>query len=214
MEDATEVKKLKGTTTVGLICSDGIVMAADKRASMGYFIANKDTQKIFEIDAHIGMTVAGAVGDAQALVRLMQAEAQLYKLDKGKPMPVKAATTLLANLLNQYKFMPFYVQLLVGGVDGESRIYNLDPVGGVTEEKFVSTGSGSLTAYGYLEEMYRENKPVKDNLRVAARAVAIAMRRDAGTGDGIDLVSITKDGFRRYGKEEVRKLLEAKEKAE
>jgi len=214
MEDAREVKKLKGTTTVGLICSDGIVFAADKRATMGYFIANKDTQKIFEIDRHLGMSVAGAVGDAQALVRLMQAEAQLYKLDKGKPMPVKAATTLLANLMNQYKFMPFYVQLLVGGVDGEARIYNLDPVGGVTEEKFVSTGSGSLTAYGYLEDTYKEGKPVKDNLRVAAKAVSIAIRRDAGTGDGVDLVSITADGFRRYGKEEVKKLLEGKEKAE
>lgn len=214
MEDAREVKKLKGTTTVGLICSDGIVFAADKRATMGYFIANKDTQKIFEIDSHLGMTVAGAVGDAQALVRLMQAEAQLYKLDKGKPMPVKAASTLLANLMNQYKFMPFYVQLLVGGVDGESRIYNLDPVGGVTEEKFVSTGSGSLTAYGYLEDTFREGKPVKDNLRVAAKAIQIAIRRDAGTGDAIDLVSITKDGFRRYTKDDVKKLLEAKEKAE
>ena len=214
MEDAREVKKLKGTTTVGLICSDGVVFAADKRATMGYFIANKDTQKIFEIDAHLGMTVAGAVGDAQALVRLMQAEAQLYKLDKGKPMPVKAATTLLANLMNQYKFMPFYVQLLVGGVDAESRIYNLDPVGGVTEEKFVSTGSGSLTAYGYLEDSFKENKPVKDNLRVAAKAIQIAIRRDAGTGDAIDLVSITKDGFRRYTKEDVKKLLEAREKPE
>ncbi len=214
MEDAREVKKLKGTTTVGLICSDGIVFAADKRATMGYFIANKDTQKVFEIDSHLGMTVAGAVGDAQALVRLMQAEAQLYKLDKGKPMPVKAATTLLANLLNQYKFAPFYVQLLVGGLDGAPSIYNLDPVGGVTEEKFVSTGSGSLTAYGYLEDSFRDNKPVKDNLRVAAKAIQIAIRRDAGTGDAIDLVSITKDGFRRYTKEDVKKLLEAREKPE
>jgi len=212
MEDAKEVKKLKGTTTVGLICSDGIVMAADKRATMGYFIANKDTQKIFEIDTHMGMTVAGSVGDAQALVRLMQAEARLYRLDKGKPMPVKAATTLLANLLNNYKFMPFYVQLLVGGVDGEGRIYNLDPVGGVTEEKFVSTGSGSLTAYGYLEDSYREERPIRENLRIAARAISIAIRRDAGTGDAIDLVSIGKDGFKRYSKEEVKKLLEAKEK--
>ena len=212
MEDGEKIKKMKGTTTVGLICSDGIVMAADKRATMGYFIANKDTTKIFEIDSHLGMTVAGSVGDAQALVRLMQAEAKLYRLDKGKPMPVKAATTLLANLLNNYKFMPFYVQLLVGGLDAEARIYNLDPVGGVTDEKFVSTGSGSLTAYGYLEDSYRDEKPIRENLRVAARAISIAIRRDAGTGDAIDLVSIGKEGFRRYSKEEVKKLLEAKEK--
>ncbi len=212
MEEAEKLKKLKGTTTVGLICSDGIVMAADKRATMNYFIANKDVQKIFEIDTHLGMTIAGAVGDAQALVRLLQAEAQLYKLDKGRPMPVKAATTLFANLLNQYKFAPFFVQLLVGGVDTAPRVYNLDPFGGVTEEKFVSTGSGSLTAYGYLEEAYKEERPIRENLRVAAKAISIAIRRDAGTGDAIDLVSIGKDGFRRYSKDEVKRLLEAKEK--
>ena len=210
MEDVRQLKRLKGTTTVGLVCSDGVVLAADKRATMGYFIANKDVPKIFEIDRHLGMTVAGAVGDAQTLVRLMQAEARLYRLDKNKPMPVKAATTLLANVMNQYKLFPFFVQILVAGIDEKPGIYNLDPVGGMTEERFVSTGSGSLTAYGYLEEMYREDRPAKENLKTAAKAVQIAIRRDAGTGDGIDLVSITSEGFRRYSKDEVKKLLEAK----
>lgn len=207
-----KIKKLKGTTTVGLVCSDGVVFAADNRATMGYFIANREVQKIFEIDKHLAMTVAGGVGDAQMLVRLLQAEATLYRLDKNKPMPVKAATTLLANLMNQYKLFPFYVQLLIGGIDEKPRIYNLDPVGGVTEERFVSTGSGSLTAYGYLEEHYKENKPIKENLRIAAKAISIAIRRDAGTGDGVDLVSISKTGIKRYTKEEVKELLEEEEK--
>ena len=211
MDEEGQVKKLKGTTTVGIVCSDGVVLAADKRATMGYFIANKETQKVFPIDKHMGMTVAGGVGDAQMLVRLLQAESNLYRLDKRKPMPVKAATTLLANLLNQYKYFPFYVQLLVGGIDEKPRVYNLDAVGGVTEEKFVSTGSGSLTAYGYLEDHYRDNRPVKENLRIAAKAISIAIRRDAGTGEGVDLVAITKAGFKRYTKDEVSDLLEEKE---
>ena len=212
MDEGENVKKMKGTTTVGIVCSDGVVFAADKRATMGYFIANKETQKVFEIDKHLGMTVAGGVGDAQMLVRLIQAEAKLYQLDKNKPMPVKAATTLLANLMNQYKYYPFFVQLLIGGVDEKARVYNLDAVGGVTEEKFVSTGSGSLTAYGYLEDHFRENRPIKENLRTAAKAISIAIRRDAGTGEGVDLVSISKAGFKRYTKEEVKELLEEKEK--
>jgi proteasome beta subunit len=207
-----KMKKLKGTTTVGIVCSDGIVFAADKRATMGYFIANKEVPKIFEIDKHLAMAVAGGVGDAQMLVRFLQAEATLYRLDKNKPMPVKAASTLLANLMNQYKFFPFYVQLLVGGIDDKPRIYNLDPVGGVTEERFVSTGSGSLTAYGYLEDHYKENRPIKENLRIAAKAVSIAIRRDAGTGDGIDLVSISKAGIKRYTKAEVKELIEEEKK--
>ncbi|MDD5318184.1 MAG: archaeal proteasome endopeptidase complex subunit beta [Candidatus ainarchaeum sp.] len=210
--EAEKVKKMKGTTTVGIVCSDGVVFAADRRATMGYFIANKETQKIFEIDRHLAMTVAGGVGDAQMLARLLQAESNLYRLDKKKPIPVVAATTLLANILNQYRFAPFYVQLLVGGVDDKPRIYNLDAVGGVTDEKFVSTGSGSLTAYGYLEDHFREGRPVKENLRVAAKAVSIAIKRDAGTGEGVDLVAVTKAGFKRYAKDEVQEILEEKGK--
>jgi len=209
MQDSNDVKKFKGTTTVGLVCSDGVVVAADKRATMGYFIANRDVQKVFPIDEHLALTVAGGVGDAQALVRVMQAQVKLYKLENNKKMSVGAAATLLANILHQYKFFPFYVQMLVAGIDGEPRIFNLDPLGGTTEEKFVSTGSGSLTAYGYLENAYEDGMNVKDGLKVAARAVATAMKRDCASGDGIDLVSITKSGVKTLGKSEVKKLLES-----
>ena len=205
-----EAKTLKGTTTVGLVCSDGIILASDKRATMGYFIANREVDKIFQIDDVLGVTVAGGVGDAQSLVRYLKFEAQLYKMNYGKPMSVTAATTLLSNILSQYKFAPFLVQILVGGFDDKPRIFNLDPVGGVTEEKFVSTGSGSPVAYGLMEDSFKEDKPIKDNLKIALRALAVAMKRDAGTGDGIDLVTITPDEFKRYDKETVKKLLEAK----
>ncbi|QLJ52942.1 MAG: Proteasome subunit beta, archaeal [Candidatus Fermentimicrarchaeum limneticum] len=205
-----EAKTLKGTTTVGLVCSDGVLLAADKRATMGYFIANREVEKIFQIDDVLALTVAGSVGDAQTLVRYMKYEAQLYKMNYGKPMSVSAATTLLSNILAQYKFAPFYVQILVGGFDGKPRIFNLDPVGGVTEEKFVSTGSGSPVAYGLLEDAFRDDKSIKDNLKIALRALSAAMKRDVGTGDGIDLVSITPEEFKRYDKDTIKKLLETK----
>ena len=197
-----------GTTTVGLVCSDGIVMASDRRATMGYFIANKDIHKIYQIDDYRSMTIAGGVGDAQALVRLMQAEANLYKLKHGKNISVKAAASLLSNILHNYKFYPFYVQLLIGGFGDKSEVYALDALGGLTEEKDVSTGSGSPVAYGVLEEMYKEGGAVKDNLRTAARAIAAAMKRDAATGESVDLVSVTKGGFKRYEKAEIEKMLQ------
>lgn len=203
---------MKGTTTVGLVCSDGVVFAADKRASMGYFIANKDTQKIFQIDEHIAMTVAGMVADAQALARIMKAEVQLYRLQYGKPISVKAASSMLANLMYQYKVFPFYVQILIGGRDDKGSIFNLDPVGGVTEECFVSTGSGSPMVYGLLEDQFKKNRPAKENLKLALRCIATAMRRDCASGDGIDLVSITPNGFKQYSDEEIKKLMEEKEK--
>lgn len=198
----------KGTTTVGLVGGDGVVLAADMRASMGFFIANKQAKKIHKIDEHIGMTIAGSVGDAQALVRWMQAELRLYKLQNNEPMPVKAAATLLSNILFQQKFFPFLVQLLLSGVDAKGpSIYNLDPIGGVTTEKFTSTGSGSPVAYGVLESHYKEGMKVDELLPLAAKAINIAMKRDAATGDGINLVSITSKGYRQYSKEEIESLL-------
>ena len=205
-----ELKKLQtGTTTVGVVCSDGVILASDKRATMGYFIANKDIQKVYQIDDHLGMTIAGGVGDAQALIRLMQAESSLYKFKHGKPIAVKSAASLLSNLLHNYRFYPFYVQLIIGGYDGEkAEIYSLDAAGGMTNEKYVSTGSGSPIAYGLLEELYKDNGSVKDNLRAAGKAIAAAMKRDAATGESVDLVTVTKAGFRRFERSEVEKLLQ------
>ncbi|MFH1448260.1 MAG: archaeal proteasome endopeptidase complex subunit beta [Candidatus Micrarchaeota archaeon] len=199
---------LKGTTTVGLVCSDGVVFAADKRATMGYFIANREVNKISKIDDAMAMTIAGSVADAQALTRIIRAEIQLYKLRSGKPMSVTSAASILSNLMFQYKVFPFYVQLLVGGVDDSPKIFNLDPIGGVTEETVVSTGSGSPIAYGLLEDEYVPNKPVKDNLKLGLRAVGVAMKRDCASGDGVDLVTITKTSVRKHKKEEIKKLLD------
>ncbi len=202
-----KIKNLStGTTTVGLVCSDGIIMASDRRASMGYFIASRDVQKVFQVDDKISMTVAGSVADAQTLIRIMKAETKLYKLKYGKAMTVKGAATLLANLMYQYKYFPFYVQLLIGGTEDEPAIYSLDPLGGMTGEKYCSTGSGSPVAYGVLEEMYVKDGTVKDNLKIAVKAVAAAMKRDCATGESVDLVAITKTGFKRFEKEEVAKL--------
>ena len=203
-----ELKKLQtGTTTVGVVCSDGVILASDKRATMGYFIANKDIQKVYQIDDHLGMTIAGGVGDAQALIRLMQAEANLYRFKHGKNITVKAAANLLSNVLHNYKFYPFYVQLVIAGTEEQPSVYSLDALGGLSEEKYVSTGSGSPVAYGLLEELYKDGGSIKDNARAAAKAVAAAMKRDAATGERVDLVTITKAGFKRYDRADVDKLL-------
>ena len=104
-----------GTTTVGMVCTDGVVLASDKRATMGHFIASKDVTKIFEVGDGLAMTIAGSVGDAQALVRMLKAEGQLFKLKYGKAMTAKNASTLLANIMFQYKYFPYYVQLIIAG---------------------------------------------------------------------------------------------------
>jgi proteasome beta subunit len=208
MDNQKEAKQT-GTTTVGLVCKDGVVLASDRRATMGYLIASKDIDKVYALTDSIAMTIAGGVGDAQTLVRWMTAELKLYGLKHEKPATVEAAATLLANILTQYKFYPFFVQLLIGGMDERPRLFSVDMLGGVTEEKLTSTGSGSPIAYGVLEELYREDKDVHTNLAIAAKAVSAAMKRDAASGERVDLTMITKAGFKRLTKEEVYKLLNA-----
>ena len=185
-----------GTTTVGLKCKDGVILASESRATMGNLIANKETPKIFSIQDHIGITTAGSVADAQKLVRMLQVETNLYQIERDHPIKVDAAVSLLANILHGNKYFPFWVQLLIGGFDSEPRLYSLDAVGSALEEKVVATGSGSPFAYGLLEAQYSEDKTIEEMLPVAARAIKSALERDAYSGNSIRLVVITKDGYR------------------
>ncbi len=203
---AADAKKT-GTTTVGLVCKDGVVLASDRRATMGYFIASKDIDKIYPIADNIAMTIAGSVGDAQTLIRWMKAELKLYELKHGTKPTVEAAATLLANILSQYKFFPFFVQLLVGGIDKKPRLFSVDMLGGITEENMTATGSGSPIAYGVLEELFEEKNTISNNLLIAAKSVHAAIKRDAGSGERIDLVTVTSKGFERIEKSEVEKIL-------
>lgn len=206
--DETEKLK-KGTTTLALVCKDGVVMAAEKRATMGTHIAHKITKKLFKIDDNLGLSVAGLVGDAQLLARWLSAEAALYKMKRGIPMTVKSASTLMANILSGSRYFPYWVQLLVAGVDQEgSHIFSLDPAGGNIEDKYVSTGSGLPYVYGVLEDHYKEELSTNEGIDLAVRALTIAMRRDAASGDGASIVVITKKGYKEVPEDEIQKRKE------
>lgn len=203
---------LKGTTTVGIVCSDGVVIGADTRATMGYFIASPDVRKVYKIDNTIAMTIAGDVGDAQELVRMMKAQNEIYKMNENRSMTPKSAASLLSIILQNNKMMPYYVQLIVAGVDGdEPQIYNIDALGGYTEEtKFTVTGSGTQVAIGYLEDSYRKGMTTKEAIKNAAKALTIAARRNAGTGDGMIVAAITKSGYTEYAGQALEKVITAK----
>ena len=198
---ANQIKK--GTTTCALTCSDGVVLAADTRASAGMFIADKHVMKIQNVDKHLGMTIAGGVADAQNLVDTMRYNANLYRINNKRIIPVKSAARLCSNILFNQRYFPYYVQIIMAGYEGKGtgQIYNIDLFGSLTEEKFISTGSGSPVAYGYLENEFKENMSVDEAYIVALQAIAAAIRRNAGTGDGINVVIIDKNGYRELSKE-------------
>lgn len=199
---------LKGTTTIAVVCKEGIVLATDTRVTMGYFIAHRHGKKVYKIDDHLAMTIAGVVADAQNVVEILKANASLFLLDKSRRMPVSAAARLAANILFESRGFPLILQALIGGVDDSgAHIFSIDPFGSVTEENCVSTGSGSPVAYGVLEDGYRKNMNVKDGISLVVRAVTAAMKRNAGTGDSFDVVTLTtKEGYRELTGEEKKTL--------
>jgi proteasome beta subunit len=198
---AEQIKK--GTTTCALTCADGVVLAADTRASAGFFIADKHVMKIQKIDRHLGLTIAGGVADAQNLVDIMRYNANIYRISNRKLMPIHSAARLCSNILFNQRYYPFFVQLIMAGFNEQERsqIYNIDLFGSMTTESFISTGSGSPVAYGYLESEFSENMKVDEAYKIALNAIAAAIRRNAGTGDGINVVIIDKDGYRELSRE-------------
>ncbi|MFX0199713.1 MAG: archaeal proteasome endopeptidase complex subunit beta [Candidatus Hodarchaeota archaeon] len=206
--DNRVIKALKGTTTVGVVCKDGVVLATDRRATAGYFVASKRAQKIFSLDQHIAATIAGRVADAQTIMDYARAEISLYRLQEGIPIRIHSAARMVANILFNARYFPYLLQSIVAGVDDLGpKMFNLDPIGSLTEEAYLSTGSGSPIAYGILENNYKEEILLKEGLPLAVASVWAAIARDAGTGNGVNAVTITaEEGVRELTEEEIAKI--------
>jgi proteasome beta subunit len=197
-EEKPEIRKT-GTTTIGMICKDGVVLAAEKKSTMGYLVASKESEKIIPVDEHIAITTAGAEGDAQTLARYMKAELKIFSIQNQRKISVSAASTLLANILQGNRYYPFLVQIIIAGYDDSGpSIFTMDPIGGTEQEKkFFSTGSGSPFALGVLEDQYRDGMSTEEGSKLAVRAIKAAIERDiASGGKAIDVAVITKDGIK------------------
>lgn len=204
-----DLRVLRGTTTVGIVCPDGVVFSTDTRAiAGGYFIAHKRVKKIVKVDDHLAMTIAGVVADAQNVVDIIRYYANMYKLENKSPMPVRSAARLASNIFFSSRFYPYIADVLVGGYDAYGpSVYNIDLFGSLTEEKYVSTGSGSPIAYGILESEFKEGMNLSDAVALAVKAVTAAMKRNAGTGDSFDVAVVRKDGFKELSQEEKEEVL-------
>jgi len=208
LSNNVEEKILHGTTTVGIKATDGVVLCADMRASAGYFIANNNTMKIQRIDDHVGMTMAGGVADAQNITDILKYHSNLHRISKNEPIPIKSLVRLTSLIFHQNRGYPFIADILVGGYDKNGpTLYNIDMFGSVEEKTYVTTGSGSPVAYGLLEEEYRDDLNVQDAKLLALRAVKAAITRNIGTGDGINVSIIDKDGFRLLTKEQKKAII-------
>lgn len=188
---------LKGTTGVALKYADGMILVADRRASAGTFVASKHAKKVHKLNEYTGMGIAGLVSDAQTLIDVMKSELRLYELENGFDPSVKVAASLLATIIHGgfRRYTPWWVQLLVGGVDRRgSHVYVLDPSGSLSEEDYIAIGSGTLLAMGVLEASWKPDMTKAKAKEIGINALKMAIGRDTATGNGIDgLIFSTKE---------------------
>ena len=186
---------IPGATTVGVVCPEGVILASEKRVSYGYLVVSKGGKKVFKITDSIGAACAGLVSDMQILVREVEAYANLFNLDVGRSISVRAAAKLMSNLLFGRRLAPLITQTIVGGIDEEgATLYVLDILGSVIPDKYAVVGSGTEIAMGVVEEGYREDLTMEEAKDLVVRAIKSAISRDIMSGDGIDFLLITKDG--------------------
>lgn len=197
------MEKMKtGTTTVGLVCKDGIVLAADKRTTLGgQFVVRKDADKITQITDNMAITTAGSVSDIQMVIKLLKAELKLRNIRNGRNTTVKETASLLSRLMydSARQYVPSMAQVLLGGFDIKGpQLAVIDPDGATLELKdYFTTGSGSQMVFGVLENSFKEGMTIKEGEDLAVKAVFAAIQRDAASGNGVDVMIITKDGVKR-----------------
>lgn len=202
----TEKTLKTGTTTVGVIAKDAVVVAAEMKSTIGFMIDSKVARKIYKLDDHIGMTIAGSVSDALALVRLLKAQFKIYKLERGS-ITLRGAANLLSNIMHGSKYFPYLNQLILAGYDTKPGLYSFDPLGGFdVKDKFYSTGSGSPFAYGVLENLFKEGLTTEEAIALVIKAIKAAIERDIGSGGkGFTVAVINKDGYKELTENQIKK---------
>ena len=184
-----------GACGIAIKCKDGVVLGNDNRATWGYTVANKSTKKVFKITEHIGLAAYGLIGDFQILLKIMRAQANLYLLDAGERISTKSIGKLVSNYLYSRKMYPLYTNLVIAGVDKDGpKLFTLDAIGSLMPDDYGTAGTGMLLSIGILEAEYKQDMSVEEGEKLVEKAMKAAIKRDAMSGNGIDILTITKDG--------------------
>jgi len=185
----------QGATTVGLICDGAVVLASEKRVTWGNMLTSRGGMKVFKLNDRIGLAFAGLVSDMQALTREAAAYAKLYELENNRPISVKAMGKMVSNMLFQRRMFPLLMETLIGGVDEDGvSLFSMDPAGSLLPDPFITAGTGAPIAMGVIEAEYRDGMTVEEGAELALKSIKAAVARDITSGDGIDMLLITKKG--------------------
>jgi proteasome beta subunit len=185
---------LPGATVVGIVFDKGVMLGAEKRFTYGTFVMSKSTKKVFKITDKVGAACAGLVSDMQMLIREISLYIKLKELELQAPLPTNSVAKLMSVLMFERRYFPLLTQVIVGGVDVKPAVYVLDPLGSVIPDEYATVGSGAEIAIGVLESSYKKGMSEEEAKDLLVKAIKSAIRRDASSGDGVDVLTITKDG--------------------
>ncbi len=194
-----------GTTILGIVCKDGIVMAADRQISMGHIVHSKNAEKVFPINNYLVFAGCGVAGDIQRVPRFLSAELKLKELRSKTRPSVRQSANLLFQLaysgIRQPSVIPQQVGSLLAGYneDGTTELYSIEAAGSINKVKDydASQGSGMPYVLGLLERQYKKGISTKEGVELAKEALKSSTQRDMGSGYGIDIFTITKDGIKK-----------------
>jgi proteasome beta subunit len=183
---------MPGATAIGITHQDGITLAAEKRISYGNFVVNKNTKKIFPITDQVASACAGMVADMQVLTRQVGALAKIRKLETRREMATNSVAKLMSVIMFERRYFPLLTQVIVGGVQTTPEIYTLDPLGSLLPDNYAAVGTGAELALGLIDSEYKKNMSEDASKKLAIKAIKSSVQRDSASGDGIDILTITK----------------------
>jgi proteasome beta subunit len=187
---------IPGATVVGITYKDGLVLGAERRVTLGGFIVSKTAKKTFKVTDYVGAACAGMIGDMQILIKELHSYVRLRELELRRPLPANSIAKLLSVIMFERRFAPMITQVMIGGITAKPSIWILDPLGSLIPDDYAAVGSGAEIAIGLVENGYSENMTEDQAKNLAVRAIRSAIKRDVSSGDGVDLLFVTKDGIR------------------
>ena len=187
---------MPGATVVGISYNSGVILAAEKRVSFGNFVVNKSIKKTFSVTDHVGAACAGMVADMQVLVRQVEALAKIRKLETRREVPPNSVAKLMSVIMFERRYFPLLTQVIVGGINNKPEIYTLDPLGSVLPDEYAAVGTGAELALGIMDAEFKPNMTEEKAKELAIRAIKSAIQRDSSSGDGIDVLVVSKTGHK------------------
>jgi proteasome beta subunit len=204
-----------GTSLVGIVCKDGVVMAGDRKTTAGgQIVVSKNTQKVDAINSYIVISGTGTSSDIELAKKLIKAQLKLKELKDKKRPTVKEASNMIAmmsyNNIRQPSMIPFMAGLMVGGLDenGDAELYSVEPAGStmLVEDFDANFSSGMPYILGLLERQYKKGLTIDEGVELAIEAIKSSSERDTASGHGVDVFTITRDGIKHVSKQRIEQI--------